>query len=657
MNRKTLFTALLLLLGRNVCSAGEPGPTIRFAEIPAGWFYMGSGGPGADYDETPIHKVVISRPFRMSVTEITNAQYEAFDPSHRALRGKQGFSSGDNEAVIFVDWHQADAFCRWLSEKEGRTYRLPTEAEWEYACRAGSCMHYSFGDRLPKAALKNQEEHHSFIPVDLTVAQSAPNAFGLYDMHGNVEEWCYDWYGPYFRGDQTDPVGYADGFYKVTRGGSHSTPVEYLRSANRMAMIPEDKHFLTGFRIIEAPYPATKPVPASTAAEPVAQHVAHWADMNDQPRYYTPIEYVIPPQISTAPMYPHNHCPAVTWCRNGDLLAVWFSTISEFGREMAIWHSRLRCGADSWDEASLLCKVPDRNMTGSSLRCDPDSGRIYLLNGVEAGGWWRNLALLAQTSDDNGATWSRPQIVSPEHTPGHQVIAGMIRSSEGWLINACDGGPDNNEGSVIQISRDDGRSWTSPCGEKPEEFEAGRTGGMIAGIHACVVQLRDGSLMAFGRGNDVADAKGRRRMTRSISGDMGKTWRYEASPFPPISGGQRCTMIRLKEGPIVLVSFTHHPLRPPKDKDRMRLGGKIKSGMFAAVSYDEGKTWPVRKLITDGQYRFMDGGAWTGFFETDADRAEPRGYLTMTQSPDGIIHLLSSKNHYRFNLKWLEQND
>ena len=245
----------------------------------------------------------------------------------------------------------------------------------------------------------------------------------------------------------------------------------------------------------------------------------------------------------------------------------------------------------------------------------------------------------------------------PGTYPGHQVIAGMIRSSEGWLINACDGGPDNNEGSVIQISRDDGRSWTSPCGEKPEEFEAGRTGGMIAGIHACVVQLRDGSLMAFGRGNDVADAKGRRRMTRSISGDMGKTWRYEASPFPPISGGQRCTMIRLKEGPIVLVSFTHHPLRPPKDEDRMRLGGRSKAACSPPCPMTKARRGPSANSSPTDNTGSWTAGRGPAFFETDADRAEPRGYLTMTQSPDGIIHLLSSKNHYRFNLKWLEQND
>ena len=94
MNRKTLFTALLLLLGRNVCSAGEPGPTIRFAEIPAGWFYMGSGGPGADYDETPIHKVVISRPFRMSVTEITNASTKRSILRTAPCAANRGFRAG-----------------------------------------------------------------------------------------------------------------------------------------------------------------------------------------------------------------------------------------------------------------------------------------------------------------------------------------------------------------------------------------------------------------------------------------------------------------------------------------------------------------------------------------------------------------------------------
>ncbi|WP_418992625.1 SUMF1/EgtB/PvdO family nonheme iron enzyme [Alistipes sp.] len=654
MNAKTLFSLCALLLCANT-RASTP-DQIRLVEIPAGWFWMGSNGAGPDYDEAPLHRVRISQPFRMSATEITNAQYERFDPAHRALRGRQGFSTGDNEAVVFVSWHDAVAFCHWLSRQEGRNYRLPTEAEWEYACRAGSYMHYSSGDRLPEKSLKNQTEHHAFRPVDLTVGQGRPNAFGLYDMHGNVEEWCRDWYGPYIGGEQTDPAGYADGWYRVTRGGSHSTTAEHLRSANRLAMIPEDRHFLTGFRIVEAPLPDTPPLPFEAPAFEVAQEPTRWTPER-KPLFLEPLVYVRPPAASVPPLYPHNHCPAVTWCANGDLLAVWFSTITEFGREMAIWHSRLRSGAAEWDEAALFCKVPDRNMTGSSLWTDPDTGRLLFLNGVEAAGWWRNLALMMQSSDDNGATWSRPRIAAPDHAPGHQVIAGMIRTREGWLLNACDAGPDNNEGSVVQISRDGGLSWTSPCGERPAEFRAGATGGTIAGIHACVVQLLDGSLLAFGRGNDLPDSEGRRRMPRSISRDMGRTWSYSASPFPPVSGGQRCTMIRLREGPILLVSFTHHPLRPPKEDERMRIGSQIVSGIFAAVSYDEGETWPVVKLLTDGEYRFMDGGAWTGFFETDARRAEPRGYLAMTQTPDGMIHLLSSRNHYRFNLPWLEKTD
>lgn len=90
--------------------------------------------------------------------------------------------------------------------------------------------------------------------ISLQVGKTPANPFGLHDMHGNVEEWCSDWYGPYEALPQTDPVDRADGLYKVTRGGSHSTPERFLRSANRMAMIPEDKHWLTGFRVVRPIY-------------------------------------------------------------------------------------------------------------------------------------------------------------------------------------------------------------------------------------------------------------------------------------------------------------------------------------------------------------------------------------------------------------------
>ena len=146
----------------------------------------------------------------------------------------------------------------------------------------------------------------------------------------------------------------------------------------------------------------------------------------------------------------------------------------------------------------------------------------------------------------------------------------------------------------------------------------------------------------------------------SVSEDGGATWRYSASPFPPIDGGQRLVLMRLREGPILLVSFTDHPQRTPEDERGMVFKRKDGTeyrgyGMYAALSYDEGKTWPVRKLLSDGNERFLDGGAWTGFFVMDTSHAEPRGYLAGTQSPDGTIHIVSSRLHYRFDLKWLEQ--
>ena len=220
---------------------------IETVEIPAGTFYMGSVGDGENFYQETVHRVTITQAFRMGKTEITNAQFEQFRPEHRALRGKNGVSTGDDEAVVNVTYQDAVDFCNWLSEKEGKTYRLPTEAEWEYACRAGTYTDYYTGDYLPESMCRNQVIARNYKPVSLKVGQTTPNAFGLYDMHGNVEEWCLDWYAPYTADNQTDPKGPDTGMYRVTRGGRHHTPVQYLRSANRMAMPLAAKHSLTGF--------------------------------------------------------------------------------------------------------------------------------------------------------------------------------------------------------------------------------------------------------------------------------------------------------------------------------------------------------------------------------------------------------------------------
>lgn len=148
-------------------------------------------------------------------------------------------------------------------------------------------------------------------------------------------------------------------------------------------------------------------------------------------------------------------------------------------------------------------------------------------------------------------------------------------------------------------------------------------------------------------------------MPMSISDDEGKTWTYHASEFPPIDGGQRLVLMRLNEGALLLISFTDHPTRTPEEKRGMifkdKNGKEFRGyGLYAAVSYDDGKTWPVKKLITDGQERILNGGAWTQWFLMSKTQAEPRGYMAATQSPDNMIHLVSSRIYYSFNLKWIE---
>ncbi|MHC4575681.1 MAG: SUMF1/EgtB/PvdO family nonheme iron enzyme [Planctomycetota bacterium] len=531
-----------------------------------------------DYDERPNRRVTISKPFYMGICEVTNEQYERFDPLHVHLRGKLGFSIENNEAAVFVDWHEAKAFCDWLSKKEGLPYRLPTEAEWEYACRAGTTTHFHTGDTLPELYLKNPD--HSWYPdpdrgrgreevVPLHAGETPPNPSGLYDTHGNVEEWCSDWYGPYEAQPQTDPVGRIDGDFKVTRGGSHATFAYYLRSANRMGTLPENKTWLIGFRVVLGQPSQTPPLsipPRPQHQQNVKQVVPPdltKAPDPKKPYFKGPVNYVKVPDNSFGPLFSrHNHNSAVVECPNGDLLATWFTTYSERGREMALAAARLPYGKKNWQPASPFWDAPDRNDPAHALWYDRAS-TIYHFSSISVAATWGPLAVAMRTSTDSGAAWSKPHLIIPEHGRRHQVIESVFRTNEGYLVLPCDATPSGGGGTALHISRDGGLTWTDP-------------GGTIAGIHAAVTQLNDGRLLAFGRGDTINN-----RMPLSLSSDMGKTWTCTPSIFPPIGGGRRLVLLRLKEGPLFLASFANE--EPIMITD---VTGKKRpvTGLFAAIS-------------------------------------------------------------------------
>jgi hypothetical protein len=400
------------------------------------------------------------------------------------------------------------------------------------------------------------------------------------------------------------------------------------------------------------------PVPETSAprwARDVSQERFDWTKpSSEKPFFARPIPFVLPPADAGEPFYKHNHQPSIAWLPNGDLLAIWYSTRSEYGPVLTVVASRLRPGKETWDPCSEFFKAADHNMHGSSIFHD-GNGTIYHFNGMapKAKAGWKQLALLLRVSEDNGVTWTPPRAVGDRFTTRHQVISGMRRTQEGVLIQNCDAVPGGNGGTALHISRDGGKTWTDPGRDKPRPSftEGGKGEGTIAGIHAKVAELSDGRLLAFGRG-DAIDGK----MPMSISSDLGRTWTYKASPFPPIGGGQRLVLKRLREGALFFVSFTSGKRQKPEangmsftDRNGRTFTGH---GLYAAVSFDDGQTWPVRKLLTPGEGRF-NGGAWTQDFMATPTRAEHAGYLAATQTPDGVIHLISSRLHYRFNLPWL----
>ena len=212
---------------------------MKLTLIQPGSFTMGS--TIGDRDEQPFHKVTITNPFYMGTHEVTQAQWHA-------VMGGEGPSHfrGENRPVEQISWNDAKLFCKRLSANEGVTYRLPTEAEWEYACRAGTTTDLYWGeswdDTLSWVGMPTAGETK-------VVGTKPPNPWGLYDMIGNVWEWCEDAYGPYSAEDQTDPAP-TDGAMRVCRGGGAYTVWRYARCAARGNGPPADKDYHLGFRVV-----------------------------------------------------------------------------------------------------------------------------------------------------------------------------------------------------------------------------------------------------------------------------------------------------------------------------------------------------------------------------------------------------------------------
>jgi formylglycine-generating enzyme required for sulfatase activity len=286
---------------------------MKFILIPPGEFMMGSTPEqilevkrsdltlrrDLALEEQPQHQVDLSRPFYLGAYEVTKGQFHKFvddtgyktdaekdgkgGTGYSAASGKSvkpgpsfswrdtGFAQGDDHPVVNITWNDATEFCDWLSRKEGRKYRLPTEAEWEYACRAGTTSQYYNGDaperltqianvfdaagrqKFPNAggALRSSDGWAFTSPV----GQFSPNSFGLYDMVGNVFEWCQDWYAEdyYGKSPALDPSGPPDGAFRVARGGSWGSATKLCRSAARPRWHPSTKECSLGFRVICEP--------------------------------------------------------------------------------------------------------------------------------------------------------------------------------------------------------------------------------------------------------------------------------------------------------------------------------------------------------------------------------------------------------------------
>ncbi len=584
---------------------------MELVRIPSGTFRMGAeatplapsltaGFPGTtsdrppdgDFDESPAHQVTLTKPFLIGTTEVTVDQFRKFRPDYDP--GKPGaiYATG-------VSWYDATAYTKWLSEKEGKTYRLPTEAEWEYVARNAA-------------------------------------KFGVKNMDDGPAEWVLDWHGMYPATAQTDPVGPAGGFTKVVRGGGldyrpnkndggRRMPAElayYRRPANRASIAPSFAGYghAIGFRLVQGEMPKTAPTPVEllmvqSAVKQLKPDLSRGPDPNV-------------PWYRTRPLFPDlggksmrevgwkigfkpgmgavYHNTAVQVLDNGDLLAADYNTAKiEDDPDQTVLTMRLRYGAEDWDMPEPWPDFADAADAAPVLW--NDKGKLWYFFGSPR---LSGPPFQFMTSTDNGATWSEiqfPKLVGKVGPYTPQPINSIVRTSDGTIYMPVDGAGGT---SVVFASKDEGATWLD-------------TGGSTGGRHTTLVVGKDGTtLLGFGGKNTNIDGS----MPLSTSRDGGKTWTQTKTQFRALNSGQRPSVIRLKSGRLFFVA----------DKFAIKGPTEHGTGAFVAVSDDDGGSWKMRNL----------------------PGVNTVGYTTATQAPNGVVHVVTSHTkptdlHIELNEAWV----
>lgn len=589
---------------------------MHMVAIEPGSFKMGGGDIALRPDGLPVHMVSITKPFYISEEPVRT---EVFCEFYKEVFQKEPDFQDYRGFVQSISWYEAAKFCDWLSQKEGVSCHLPTEAEWEYVAR--NARKYGV-DRIC-------------------------------DIY--MREWCFDWYEEYNDPAQEDPAGPDSGLYKAVRGGYLDNPARYNEFPQepwmRGALPPTYRHYDTdtnntfgthpiGFRVVYGEIPKTNGIhPSSYICQNVHQESGQFTNIapNEKKPYFRK-RYLFPspPDNATSECirgvgFPptfrhHHHSPALEVAPNGDLLLSVYSTYHEYDAESGLVGARLRFGSDQWEMPDMFLNPVGVNDHAPSMFCDTD-GTLYHFWG------WQQLSdsfpFQYSYSKDNGATWSAvqfPLFSEKAERVVRQPVNTCIRAKDGTFYMTSDAS--DAPCSVLWRSKDNMATWENP---------KGRT----AGRHSTAVELKDGSLLAMGGKNSNIDGY----MPKAVSSDGGDTWTVEKTPFPMLNSGQRPCIIRLQSGKLFMCGDF-------QDKKGNRPADEKRYGCYGAWSEDEGETWSIKKLWGT-QPTKKNNGEFAG--------EGTLGYSVCRQAPNGMIHVVTSNNqpllHFEFNEEWLVHHE